>query len=439
MLPTITPTGELPSPLPLRLPTVADGLLAQYARELDMLLRDTTQDLGFSVGLTQGGRIDASDATERGLVERARTSEQWQISPRIELDGSSLIVRLVVVPAGSEHAFVRSEVTTPENYQLRAVVMLRDLIRAGSGSPGPNASGVSRDGMAPGGDRIGPKKRSEGRAILAVNAAIFGGYVGYALQKSSGSDDARLTYPLLALGSGVGLGGSLIIAEEWDVGVGDAWYMSAGVVWPTVGGLLLARGRNVQPESDRYSWGLAGGLGGLTLASVSLTFAGMADGGAAVAHSGGMLGIGLGAGTELAIRGTTSETPYEGMGYGAIAGVVLGGIIGRGVEESASRVLMVDVGAGLGGLSFAAVASPLLIGDDVSETRQRAWSILTLSGAVAGGVVAYWVTDEPTPSHGLNEPLPLWYGYPVAGIIGEGRADDGSTAPAYGVGWAGAF
>ena len=81
---------------------------------------------------------------------------------------------------------------------------------------------------------------------------------------------------------------------------------------------MLARGTNVQPESDRYAWGIGGGLAGITLASVSLSFAGMANGGAAVAHSGGIIGTGLGAGTEMAIRGNADETPFKGLGYGAL-------------------------------------------------------------------------------------------------------------------------
>jgi hypothetical protein len=203
-----------------------------------------------------------------------------------------------------------------------------------------------------------------------------------------------------------------------------------------MGGLMLARGRQVEPDSDRWAYGIAGGLGGITLASVALSFGHASDAGAAFAHSGGLLGTGFGGGIELAVRGTTSRTPYEGMGYGAISGAVLGGLLGTKVKGSASRVLMVDVGAGLGALCAAAAASPLVFGD-VTEARNRLWLAATMSGAVAGGVVAYFWTSSPPRS-----PVASWpsrYGYPTAGVIGESRAPDGSRAPAFGMGWNGRF
>jgi len=138
------------------------------------------------------------------------------------------------------------------------------------------------------------------------------------------------------------------------------------------------------------------------------------------------------------VRGTTSETPYDGMGYGAIAGTVVAGAIARQLHSgSVSRVLMVDVGTGLGALSVAAVASPLLIGDEVSEGRQRAWVGSTMGGALAGGLIAWWITDDTSASPSAAGPFR--YGRPLAGVIGTSRALDGTTAPAFGVGWAGAF
>ena len=430
ILPTLTPTGEIPTAIELHRPDMADGVLLARARELDLLLRDTAQDLGFMVTLS--AEAPSQEASERALVQRSAGSDAWYVSPRLEIDGGQLLLRLLVVPAGKDYALVRTERTDPAEFQVRAVVMLRDLLWAGQGtSDEPCETSVRAPIISE------PReKHSQGRAILAVHAAVFGGYVGYSLQKASGNDEDRLIYPLMALGTGVGLGGSLIIAEEWDIGLGDAWYMSAGAVWPTFGGLMLARGRDVKPESDRYAWGIGGGLAGITLASVSLSFAGMAEGGAAVAPSGGVICTGLGAGTEMAIRANTDVTPYEGLGYGALGGVLLGGVLSRGIEESPSRIMMIDVGVGLGALSFAAAGSPLLIGE-TTETRERGWVLLTMSGAVAGGAAAYWMTDRGDTDVGLT-PIPI-SGQPMVGLIGQSQRPDGSVVPAYGAGWAGTF
>ncbi len=431
VLPTMTPTGELPSAVHLHSPDPTDGLLLQRARELDLLLRDTAQDLGFTVALSDKYGQAPANGSERALLEHSTAYNEWVVAPRIEYEGTQIVLRLVVAPPNANHVLSRTESMAAKAFQVRAVVMLRDLLRAGQVQP-PATTSQPVDGPPL---HTSKKLRSEGRAVLATHTAMFGGYVGYSLQKSSGSDDARLTYLLMAIGTGVGLGGSLIIAEEWDVGLGDAWYMSAGVLWPTLGGTLLAHGHDVQPESDRYAWGIAGGFAGVTLASVSLSFAGIATGGAAAAHSGGFIGAGLGAGTEMAIRGETDETPYLGLGYGALGGILLGGLVGRGVEQSPSRILMMDVGVGLGALSFAAVGSPLLIADN-TEGRERAFVLLTMSGALAGGATAYLITGN-SDFLAAND-LPM-RGQPLAGVIGQSMRDDGSVVPAYGVGWSGLF
>lgn len=432
LLPTFTPTGEFPSRMWLRAPTPADGELGQRARELDLQLEDAAQDLGLSVRIANRGEVMPAEATEGRLSERAVRDHQWQISPRLEEYGSKLILRIVVVPPGSRTAFVRVEQVDPENLLVRAGVMLRDLVRAAQGQP-PRATPLQpSEGSAWVG--VEPRVRSEGRATLAVNAALLGGFVGYALQKSSGSDDVRITYPLLALGAGIGVGGSLIAAEEWDVRLSDAWFLSGAAVSPALGGLMIARGREVEPASDRWAWGIAGGLGGIVLGATALSFGHVSDAGGAFPYSGGLIGAGYGGAIDMLIRGTTDTTPYEGMGYGAIAGALAGGLIGMRVRGPGSRVFMVDVGVALGGLSAAAASSPLLFGDR-TEGRDRAFLGVTMAGGIAGGAIAYmWTASRPKKGAAL-----LQYGLPTAGVIGESRGSDGRAVPAYGIGWNGRF
>src|SRR5262249_2815085 len=152
---------------------------------------------------------------------------------------------------------------------LRATVMLRDIVNARAAAA-PSETAPSRT------DRVEPppglavRARSQGRAILAFNSALFGGFVGYSVQRSSGSDDPRLLFPLLALGTGVGLGASAIVAEEWDVGLGDAWFLSAAAWWPALSGLLIAKSRDKADPATEDSFALVGALGGLGLATTSL-------------------------------------------------------------------------------------------------------------------------------------------------------------------------
>jgi hypothetical protein len=283
--------------------------------------------------------------------------------------------------------------------------------------------------------------RSEGRAVLAVSSGLFGAFIGYALQRASGSDDPRVLYPLLALGTGVGIGGALLVADEWDVTLGDAWYLTAGGAWLAASGFLVAAGRDVQPLDDRFTWGVGGGLAGIALATFALTRASMDDGDAALAHSGGALGMLLGAATEkLIYPGSTYSTPYTGMGYGSAVGLVAAGVLATQVRVSPSRVLLIDVGVGGGALLGAAAASPLIV-QDQTDAKTRLWLSATLAGSVAGGVLTWWLTRE---SPGANPARPssagpfALPGGPTAGVIGTSASRTGSV-PVIGVGWSGGF
>src|SRR5690606_28616834 len=126
--------------------------------------------------------------------------------------GGQLKLRLLAVAPGSRVLMVRTQTFDPGDLEVRSMVMLRDLVEAGSGVPQrPGRMELpEQDERA-----VVYHARSAGRAVLALNAAALGGYVGFSLQRASGSSDARLTYPLVALGTGLGLGASMIIADEW--------------------------------------------------------------------------------------------------------------------------------------------------------------------------------------------------------------------------------
>lgn len=362
----------------------ADARLYGIARQLDAVLVETVQDLGLTLDVSRRVGTDGAWTDER-LIEAAKTS--WVFSPRIYAEGSRLVVRVVAVAPGSRVVLTRSEVVAPEDLEVRAMVMMRDLVRLGGGkrateleTPAPPTQGA-----------VVYAARSRGRAVLALNSAAFGGYAGFALQRAGGSEDARLTYPLIALGTGLGLGSSIIVADEWDVGVGDAWYLAAGMWWPTLSGFLLATSYD-EPERYRYLYGLAGGLIGVGLATTALTFGGMPDGGAVLAHSGGAFGTAFGGLAQLIYEGTTDVTPTRGMGYGAGAGVLIAGAVARMLPTlPSSRLLLVDLAAALGGLTGAAVASPLVFGEE-SKNKNRLWLGSIATGLIVGGTAGLFFT-----------------------------------------------
>lgn len=432
LLPTVAPVRTTAGRTKLERPQTATGGLGRWARQLDVILGEAVQDLGLTMDVSERPSAQPATLTEDALVKRAK--DTWVVSPRLSYEDGHLRLRLLAVAPGSKVVLVRTQEVTPREFEVRAMVMLRDVVQAGrhkpstpSGPPGPVEE-----------SRVVHHARSQGRAVLALNAAVLGGYVGLSLQRASGSNDARLTYPLMALGTGIGLGGSMIVADEWDVGLGDAWYLSAGAIWPTAAGLLLADGYDVTPESDRYVYGLVGASAGITLGTVALTFKGMGEGGATLTHSGGAFGMLLGGIAQLTYEGRTDATPTRGMGYGAGIGVLVAGAAATQIQVAPSRVLLVDLGAMLGTLTGAAAASPLVFGDNKTKGKDRAWLASTAGGTLAGATVSYFLT-QPRPHHAGDDTSTEWAAFPYGGVIGETVDANGGRSPVLGGGLRGTW
>jgi hypothetical protein len=446
--PTLTPAGDAPAAGPLRRPTTTDRPLVELAQELDATLRDAVQDLGFTLYVADPGpaqgRTRDEDLIARASSAAAAGGEKdegtWVVSPRIEsAGGGTYVVRVVAVPPKGRELRVRVETVQSDAVGVRGLVMLRSLL-----TPETAASAAleqeRRDAGTGTTQGVMTPVRSPGRAVLAVNGALFGAFTGFSLESAasgqSGSND--VLYPLLALGTGIGIGAALLVADEWDVTTGDAWFLSAGGLWMTMSGLFIADGRDVQPFTDRYSWGVAGGFIGLGLATgtFAITHASMDDGDAIMTHSGGALGLVLGAATQWIDQGTTTARPFTGMGYGAAVGVLGAGVLATQVTTSPSRVLLIDVGAGGGALVGAAAASPLVVPvQNQTPDKTRAWLSLTVAGSLAGGGLTWWLTGK--------HPRSAWLpgGTPTAGILGMTPAPGthAGEVPIYGIGWSGAL
>jgi hypothetical protein len=456
-----TPAGRLAVLLPTvivengvrRAPSATEPDLLVLSRGLDALLSDTAQDLGLVVELTERGGRDLGRLEEADLPAQAQSLGALLFWPMVSRAGKDVELRMVLAEPTSRALRVRVERVARGDLSVRAVIMLRDLVGDGGCPPGctRGPARTTPRGVDGGDPALATPARSAGRATLVVNAAMFGGLAGYSVQRSSGSDDPRLLYPLLAVGAGIGLGGSIIVSEEWDVGIGDAWFLAASAWWPTLAGHLIYEGRFAEHSEDgdeRWAFGLVSGVTGLTLGTVTLTLGGVAEGGAMVVHSGGGLGLIFGGLTELFHDGDIYQTPFAGMGYGAALGWLAATTLAR-IHVEPTRVLAIDLGAVLGGLGGAALASPLLF-DEASTTQQRGWLGITAGSALVGGGIAWYLTrpssgtaGAPTrttatrPRAGLGRTgATLDRGAPMLGVLGESRAF-GKNAPILGVGWRG--
>lgn len=374
---------------------------------IDRLVTEAVQDLGRTLALEPRGAREVQ--SDDDLVERAK--ESWVVQPSLSREGGGLRVRIVAVRPGTRVMLVRSEAAGQDELDVRVAVMMRDLLRGRADAAAPAAAEERPIEPAE-----PSEPRSSGRAVLALNAAVFGGYVGYSIQAASGSSDERLIYPLVALGTGVGLGASMLVADEWDVSVGRAWFLSAGLWWPTTSGLLLAAHYDV-PEEDRYVYGVVAGTAGVALAVAGIGSSEITDGDAVLAHSGGVLGMGLGGLTQLFVEGRTGLTPLSGMGYGAAAGTLGAGILATQLDVKASRLLLVDLGATLGALTGAAAGSPLLlVNEEESKPRTRAWLGGIFAGSLLGAGIGWYSTrrSDARPSRAELPALPYAFATPSA-------------------------
>ena len=157
----------------------------------------------------------------------------------------------------------------------------------------------------------------------------------------------------------------------------------------------------------------------------------MDEGDAVLTHSGAGLGFWIGSLAELGYRGTTSATPYTGAGLGSAIGLVGSGAAAVFLKVPPSRVLLVDLGFGLGTLAGAAAGSPLVFGN-LTGDKTRWFLAGTLAGGLIGGTTAFFVTRERPPPKKAG----WWSGSPTAGIIGQ-SVTRGGAVPAYGVSYGG--
>lgn len=435
--PTMTPAGDDASATPLHRPNEAEGMLFTRARELDDTLRDGAQDLGFALQIADPGPRPGR-ARDLDLVERAAQGPElgaddggtWVVSARLERTGSDeYVIRLVAVAPKGKVLRVRVDQVAGSEVSVRGLVMLRNLLTRTARDVGePTRTPADRSATA----GVMAPLRSPGRAVLAANGALFGAFSAFSVQRASGSSDPRVLYPLLALGTGIGIGTALLVAEEWDVGTGDAWTLAAGAWWGALAGISLSAGRDVQPVTDRYAWGVGGGLSGLALATAALSRGHMTEGDATLVHSGAAVGFVFGNLSEQLVRGDINARGFTGSGIGTATGLVLAGALATQVPATASRVLLVDMGIGIGALAGAAAGSPLVF-EDVTEGKTRAFLGATLGGAAAGGVTAYWLTRH----RGATKSA-LSHVAPLLGPIAESQVG-AVRETAWGVGAIGAF
>lgn len=390
------PTGPSSDTAPSPSPSVLDPALAGLLSRIDRVLEEGLRDYGLAPHLSPAPVV----VDERSLVQAAARS--WVVSAEMLAVPAGWVLRLVLVEPASPTLHVSRRVLELASLEPQVLSQLRGLVAPLRADPLATLP-------CPPVSAVPVPERSAGRAVLAIHAAGLGGMVGYTLQRAAGSSDPRLSYPLAAIGAGVGLGASVVIAEEWDITVPRAWYLSAAQIWPAVGVALLADGFELTRSSRLHTSGLLGATTGVGFALLGLGLGEVHPSGPPLMHSAAGLSALLGGLGEMLVVGRADIRPARGAGLGALGGVLLGGVLAFAPElPTPSELLFVDVGALLGGLVGAAAATPALIGPETSRTRERLWLGSVTAGLLAGAGVSLWLSERTPSGVAQTSPASGW-------------------------------
>jgi hypothetical protein len=382
----------------LRPPQPEDEFAALNDPEVEALdaqakstLLEGAEDLGFIPAWIAPAVADAS--RDQALLDRA--PDGWALSGQVRRAPSGLLLRVSLIAPGETILRVLQQGVTADSLEVTSLKMLRDLHRS---------TVTQRRSANPTAAPLEPAPReADGRAYLAVTGALVGGYVGFSMEHIAGSSDDRLIYPLMTLGAGVGVGASLVAADEWRVTTGEAWYLSAATLWSTSAALMIATGSDLDEPFHRHAYGLLGTAAGLSLGTLAVSTSEIGQGGALLTHSGAIFGGVFGALTERLVEPKIDERPALGLGTGLAVGTLTAGLLATQWQDPPpTRLVYIDLSAFLGALTGAAGASPALVGDDVTETETRIWISSVLGGTLLGGALGYVLTDGTNGADGTN-------------------------------------
>lgn len=406
---TRTPTSTPPIPseaeTPIATQTTTTPALGTSRIDLDLVdatLRGAALDLGLVVHqLVKAQVLTTEDYLTWEQQLPRPDSDKITLGALLIQHTSELHLRLVAL---NDEGFMFN-VTTPVDASNLEVATVRALTQLSKQfTPAREHPPTQHTGAI-----VPLEDPSQGKATLAAAGALFGGYLGFAIENVGGSADAALVYPLVALGAGVGVATALVAAEEWPVSRPRAWYIAGGGFWLTGAAVLVAYEQDLAHASDRYPYGLIGTAVGIGVASAVSSYREVSEPQALLSHEGGAFGTLAGGLIDRLVNPDDARLPALGMGVGGSVGWLTASLIGPFLlpELSSSRVLFAGLGGSLGALAGAAVASPALVNADRREPKKEGILFASaLGGLVLGSVVGYWFgeSDPPTTHSGTNAP-----------------------------------
>jgi hypothetical protein len=238
----------------------------------------------------------------------------------------------------------------------------------------------------------------DGRFPFVLYSTLAGISTGIKLSILLDFHDARGVAATIMGTTGLGLGLSLMATREGTLTRGEASLFRTGLIVGSYGTLHIARiaGTDFQSAVGLMLVGsLAGGAGGFFGARLTE----MSPGDAALVGSttfwGSITGLLM-----LPVLQPRAEEAFSGIMLGGTLAGLAGGLLATSfVDLSQTRVLLLDLGAVVGGVALGGLG--LIVFFDDFRVADRAIPLMTIAGIIGGGAASLYLTrdlDVPTAS-----------------------------------------
>jgi hypothetical protein len=354
--------------------------------EFNSTVVDAFTDLGYEVSLATHPAVYDREADF--LAAAAKGDFVMAIDVR-SLKGEHARLEVTYAPPNATSLQSKIEILPKKRVLVRTLVTLRQIL-----SKAPTAPPTC-DKSEPTEPAAGAPGWSRGRVLLVTSTAVFGFAGSYAIYEASQTDNLSVLFPLLALGTGVGIGTGFLVSEEWNITPSVASVLTAGTWWGVWAGYNFGVASNVQPDRDRFAWGLAGGLAGTVLSATTASLHTFSDNEAALIHSASGIGGLIGYELESIINGSVNLNFGWGWAIGTCSGYAAGSVGSFFLKPdiTTSRILVTDLGFVVGTLAGVSIASPLLVKNS-SPDNSRVFLASGLGGGLIGAGIAFALSKQ---------------------------------------------
>ena len=240
-----------------------------------------------------------------------------------------------------------------------------------------------------------------GRFPFVASSTLGGIAVGVEADLMLQSSSTPVNVSLVLLTTGAAFAASLLGTRHGDIREGEAVLYSDGMILGTYDGVLVGLLAHANGQATA-GMALVGTVAGAGLGFLGGRALHLSPGAASLAGSGALWGTATGLALLGLIVPQNSDQTFGTLLAATNLGVAVGLAVGTQVPLSRSRVLLMDLGALLGGLTLGGIG--LIVESGSNGTNGlKVVSVLALLGIYGGGALSLYLTrdlDAPSPGAG---------------------------------------